>query len=131
MTSSRGTNSPRIDCACRRIDRANRAEQDFEHKQVPERKSAEIIDREKNCHRDGGGKIYQDQQKLAIIAIDEDTAEGTKNQTGQRAAQPQDSQRHRRAGDFIGDPEKCHFLDEVADGTEHVRGPEYCVVAVA
>ena len=91
---------------------------------MPERESAENIDRQKNYCRDGGDELHQDQQKLAIIAIDQHAAEGAKNQTGRRTAQPQDSQRHRGAGDFIGNPEKRHFLDEVAEGAERIREPE-------
>src|SRR5688572_9413135 len=98
---------------------------------MPELKSAESIDRQENGDRDGGDKLHQDQQQLAIIAVHQYAAEGAKNQPGRSAAQPQDSQRHRRAGDFIGNPKKRHFLDEVADGTEQIRAPKQRVVAVA
>ena len=104
MTSSRGTNSAKDRLRRRRIDRADRAEENFQHEQVPERESAESINRQENRYRDGGAKLHQDQQELAIVAVDQHAAEGAKNQAGRRAAQSQDSQRHRRAGDFVGDP---------------------------
>ena len=52
-------------------------------------------------------------------------------ETGRRTAEAQKSQRQCRAGDFIGDPEKRHLLDEVADGTEQIRAPEERIIAVS
>jgi hypothetical protein len=98
---------------------------------VPKLERSKGIEREENEHRKGGEKLNQDQQSLAVVTVHQHAAERAEYQTGECAAQPEDSQCHGGSGDFISDPIERNFLDEMAYGTQQIHGPENRVVAVA
>ena len=103
----------------------------FESEQMPKLKRAKVVKGEKDQNRQGRHEFNHHQQALAIPAVDQNAPERAEDQAGSRAAQSQNTQCHRRPGDFIGGPIERDLLDEVTHGSEQIAGPEKRVVSVA
>ncbi len=74
--------------------------------------------------------MNENEQTEAVVAVDKDARQGSKNEPWSRLTEPQYPQGKGRAGDLIDQPKEGYLINEMAYRRDNIAGPKKSVAPV-